>query len=89
MIGNKYDNIKYYSESDTVNFDGTQIHFVPWINAENYGRTIQGIKETSATICMGHLEINGFEMHKGHFSEHGYPKSMFKPFTYCFLWTLS
>jgi len=84
LIGSKYDNIKYYSESDTVNFDGTPIHFVPWINAENYGRTIQGIKETSATICMGHLEINGFEMHKGHFSEAGYPKEMFKPFTTVF-----
>ena len=38
------------------------------------------IKETDANICMGHLEINGFEMHKGHFSENGYPKEMFKKF---------
>ena len=80
LVGNKYDNIKYYTESDTVSFDDTQIHFVPWINSENYGRTIQSIKETSATICMGHLEINGFEMHKGHFSENGYPKEIFKSF---------
>ena len=30
---------------------------------------MQGIKNTDADICMGHLEVNGFEMHKGHFSE--------------------
>ena len=33
---------------------------------------------------MGHLEINGFEMHKGHFSENGYPKEIFKDFSTVF-----
>ena len=40
----------------------------------------RSIKDTDATICMGHLELNGFEMHKGHFSENGYPKEIFKDF---------
>ena len=89
LLGIRHDNIKYYTESNTVSFDDTPIFFCPWINPENYGRTIQGIQRTSADICMGHLEINGFEMHKGHFSENGYPKEIFKSFDTVFLWTLS
>ena len=37
---------------------------------------MKGIQATNADTCMGHLEVNGFEMHKGHFSENGYPKEI-------------
>ena len=29
---------------------------------------------------MGHLEVKGFEMHNGHFNDHGQDKAMFKRF---------
>ena len=80
LVGNKHNNIKFYEENCTVNFGNTPIFFCPWINAENYASTMKGIKETNAEVCMGHLEISGFEMHKGHFSESGHPKEMFKKF---------
>jgi len=80
LVGNKYNNIKFYEENCTVNFGNVPIFFCPWINAENYGSTMKGIQETNADVCMGHLEINGFEMHKGHYSEAGHPKEMFKKF---------
>ena len=80
LIGNRHDNIKFYEENCTVNFGNTPIFFCPWINSENYGSTIKGIQGTDAEVCMGHLEINGFEMHKGHFSENGHPKEIFKKF---------
>ena len=73
-------NIEYYPEACVVEFDGTPIFFCPWINSENYGSVMRKIAMADANICMGHLEINGFEMHKGHFSESGYPKEMFKKF---------
>ena len=73
-------NIEYYPEACVVEFDGTPIFFCPWINAENYGDVMRKIASTDADICMGHLEITGFEMHKGHYSEAGYPKEMFKKF---------
>ena len=73
-------NIEYYPEACLVEFDGTPIFFCPWINSENYGSVMRKIAMSDADICMGHLEINGFEMHKGHFSESGYPKEMFKKF---------
>ena len=52
--------------SCTQEFDGTPIHFMPWICSDNYERSMRSIQMTSAQICMAHFEINGFEMHKGH-----------------------
>ena len=80
LIGNRHDNIKFYEENCTVNFGNTPIFFCPWINSENYSSTLKGIQQTDAEVCMGHLEINGFEMHKGHFSENGHAKEIFKKF---------
>ena len=80
LIGNRHDNIKFYEENCTVNFGNTPIFFCPWINSENYGSTLKGIQQTDAEVCMGHLEKNGFEMQKGHFSENGHAKERFKKF---------
>ena len=42
LVGNKYDNIKFYEENCTVNFGNVPIFFCPWINAENYASTMKG-----------------------------------------------
>jgi DNA repair exonuclease SbcCD nuclease subunit len=80
LVNGKSDKIKIYSECQTVEFDGLPLFFIPWINVENYNNTVKQMKETNAQVCFGHLEINGFEMHKGQFSENGYPRDMFQMF---------
>ena len=72
--------IHVYPSPTTVEFDGTPICFIPWICADNYAETMSHIKETKAQVAMGHLEINGFEMHAGHFAESGYDKGFLKKF---------
>ena len=67
----KHKNIQCYDGPCTVEFDGVPIHFMPWICQDNYERSMRSVQMTSAQICMGHFEINGFEMHKGHFAENG------------------
>jgi len=57
---------------------------IPWINSENYASTMNVIKKTKAQIAMGHLEINGFEMHSGHFAQGGYEKNIFNKFDIVF-----
>lgn len=71
---------KVYTLATTVEFDGLPILFIPWICDDNEAESIKTIESTQATIAMGHLEVKGFEMHNGHFNDHGLEKSIFKRF---------
>tara|TARA_R110000851_G_scaffold269991_1_gene422668 strand:+ start:2637 stop:3692 length:1056 start_codon:yes stop_codon:yes gene_type:complete len=74
------DRFKIYAEPKIVEFDGTSILFMPWINANNYSKSIEFLETANTDILMGHLEISGFEMHRGQFSENGYDKKYFRRF---------
>ena len=76
--------IDVITEPSTRNFDGTDILLLPWICDENYDRTLRSITESTAPVCMGHLELNGFEAHPGHVMNTGTEMSMFKKFTKVF-----
>ena len=73
-------NCKIYTSAEEVNFGGLDILLLPWICDDNYDDTLHKIDNSTAEIAMGHLEIKGFEMHKGHMNEHGLEKSLFKRF---------
>ena len=73
-------NAKVYTSSQTINFDGLDVLFIPWICDTNREDTLHHIDSTTAQIVMGHLEIKGFEMHKGHLNEQGLEKDLFKRF---------
>jgi len=75
-----YDNIKIYSDSKTVNFDNTDILFVPWITSESEASTLSAIKSTPAKIAMGHLELNGFSAYIGSVMESGMDPKIFNKF---------
>ena len=76
--------IDVIDEPTTRSYDGTDILFLPWICDENYDRTLRSITESTAPVCMGHLELNGFEAHPGHVMDHGIDMSIFKKFTKVF-----
>ena len=73
-------NTKVYTSCETVNFDGLDILFIPWICDANMEDSLHNIDKSTAQIVMGHLEIKGFEMHKGHLNEQGLDKDLFKRF---------
>ena len=73
-------NSKIYTEPDTVSFDGLDILFLPWICDDNIDKSNHAIETSKCEIAMGHLEVKGFEMHKGHFSDIGLEKSFFNRF---------
>ena len=54
-----------YSTPQIVEFDGTPILFMPWINTNNYNDSINFLKTANTDLLMGHLEISGFQMHRG------------------------
>ena len=69
-----------YEKPATVNFDGLDILLLPWICPETEEESIYEIDNSHAEVCMGHLEIKGFEMHKGHFQEVGLEMDQFRRF---------
>lgn len=58
----------------------SSILLLPWICRENEARSIQAIKKSKSQVCFGHLQLQGFEMHKGSFAEDGLNKELFKKF---------
>ena len=84
LISGKFNNIQVYQECDEIHFNDTPILMIPWINSENYADTMEKVKTTKAQIVMGHLEINGFEMHAGNYAQGGYDKSLFNKFDLVF-----
>lgn len=79
-----YPNVHIYSEATEVNIAGLDVLFIPWINAENQQKTYDLIESTTASVAMGHLELNGFEAHKGFTMTHGIDKGLFAKFDQVF-----
>jgi DNA repair exonuclease SbcCD nuclease subunit len=84
LLLEEYDNINVIDSPRTINVDSIDICMMPWICTENYTQSMQEIKDTSATICMGHFEIQGFTMHRGAVCTDGLEPSMFDKFDLVF-----
>jgi len=84
LLLEEYDNINVIDSPRTINVDSIDVCMMPWICAENYTQSMQEIKDTSATICMGHFEIQGFTMHRGAVCTDGLEPSMFDKFDLVF-----
>ena len=80
LLLREYDNVKTYSEVSSIEIGGCSILLVPWINKENEDKSFGLINKSRASICMGHLELNGFRATPGHMMEHGMEWSIFKKF---------
>ena len=80
LLLREYDNVKTYSEVSSIEIGGCNILLVPWINKENEDKSFGLINKSRASICMGHLELNGIRATPGHMMEHGMEWSIFKKF---------
>ena len=80
LLLREYNNIKVYSEVTSIEVGGCNVLLVPWINKENEEKSVAMINKSSAPICMGHLELNGFRATPGHMMEHGMKWDIFKKF---------
>ena len=69
-----------YNTATEVEFDGLKILFVPWITEGNEKNSLDLIKNTKAQIVMGHLEIAGFQMHRGTPNAFGQDPTMYDTF---------
>ena len=76
----EFDNITVIDEPTHLTFDGKQILFLPWMCDENKEESLEMIRESNANVCLGHLELNGFEAIPGVHMEHGDDPEIFKKF---------
>ncbi len=75
-----YPNIStYYTATENI-IDDLKVLYIPWLCNENKEKSLKLIKKTKAQIVFGHLEISGFEMHKGMFHEGGDDPRIFRKF---------
>ena len=78
------ENFTIYEKSTEIELDGTKIFIQPWICDENKEESLKAIEETNSQLLFGHLEVKGFEMHAGQYSQTGVDASMFKKFDMAF-----
>lgn len=71
LLLHEYENVHVYSHPTDIKLDDTPITLLPWVCAGNYQQCLDHIAQTPAQILFGHLELAGFEMHRGAFNDHG------------------
>ena len=80
LLLREYSNVNVYSETVPIEVGGLSILLVPWINKENEDQTLSMIKKSSSPVCMGHLELKGFRIHRGYVMETGTDVNIFDKF---------
>lgn len=76
----EYDNLRVYSKPTEVNIGGKNIVYLPWICSDNEEQVLNLIRDTSAEVVMGHLELKGFKANPTWTCEHGYSSEIFDKF---------
>lgn len=80
LVDGKYQFIHVIEKPDTLELGSTDILLLPWICEENYEESMNAIKNSTAQVLCGHLELNGFEMFRGSISDHGMDHKLFDRF---------
>ena len=73
-------NFDVIDKPTTKSYDGTDILLLPWICDDNKSEVFEAVQRSKAPVCMGHLELNGFEAHPGHIMESGMDGTFFNKF---------
>ena len=80
LQGHYMNEVNLIMEPTVMNYDGTEVALIPWINPENEKATLEFLENTTASIVGAHLELQGFEMSRGQVCMDGMSKSHFDRF---------
>ena len=80
LLLEEYDNVTVVDRPQTNSLLGESYCMIPWLCRDNTEACLEEMKNTDAKMCIGHFEINGFSMYKGHQSEIGLSVDTFKKF---------
>ena len=68
------------SKPKEIAINDVRILLCPWITDDNQQITLEALEQTKAQIIMGHFDVIGFEMFKGHISDVGLDRKVFDKF---------
>jgi DNA repair exonuclease SbcCD nuclease subunit len=80
LQGHYMNEVNLVMKPTVMNYDGTDIALIPWINPENEDETLKFLAKCKADIVGAHLELKGFEMTKGMPCQEGMDKKHFDRF---------
>ena len=66
-----YANCHFVDEATTLTFDNIKFLLLPWIHNYNKNDMLKAIQDSDASYVLSHLELAGFQMHPGVYSEQG------------------
>ena len=84
LVAGRYPYVGIIDKPYETELDGCKILMLPWITADNREACLEMIKNTTAEVCMGHLELKGFTMFGNTVSDHGDDGSIFNKFDLVF-----
>jgi DNA repair exonuclease SbcCD nuclease subunit len=73
----------YHQPSEVV-IGGRKVLMLPWMAPENEQQCIDAVNHSTADILFGHLNLKGFEMHRGSVSEDGHDMGFLSKFTHVY-----
>ena len=80
LMGYYTDCVTIHMDPTIVDYDGTKIALLPWINPENEQEITDYINQCEANIVGAHLELQGYEVMKGMLCPHGMDSKLFDRF---------
>lgn len=85
LIGDRYPKVHTFIDKPAQlelasKYFEPHLFLMPWICDENRQITMEYINKTTAPIAIGHLELAGYEMHRGQINEHGDDPKIFDKF---------
>lgn len=80
VLGHFMNEINIIMEPTVLEYGSTKIAMLPWLNSQNYDKSLEFIKNCKADVLCGHLELEGFELMRGVTNKHGMSKDIFSKF---------
>ena len=80
LLGHFMNEIHILMEPKVMEYGSLKMALLPWINGENYDRSINFVKDCKADWLGGHLELSGFEIMRGVTNFHGMDHKLFQKF---------
>ena len=84
LLLREYDNVHVYDTASEVTIGGLDTLFIPWINSENEESTFKFIQNSTCTVAMGHLELQGFRVNRQIVMDHGHESKLYSKFSKVF-----